>query len=90
MFMELFGFSLTTIFTHIFVGLGGKQYSILKYMVGLPLSSFIKPLYIFVDDGIGNKISVCCFSWRLHIRLIKMVYQELKSFRPCLVSQRIR
>ena len=45
----VFGFSLTTIFTQIFVRLGGKQYSILKYMVGLPLSSFIKPLY-FVDD----------------------------------------
>ena len=48
MFMKLFGFSLTTIFTHIFVGHGGKQYSILKYMVGLPLSSFIKPLYLLM------------------------------------------
>ena len=46
----VFGFSLTTIFTQIFVRLGGKQYSILKYMVGLPLSSFIKPLY-FVGEG---------------------------------------
>ena len=87
----VFGFSLTTIFTHIFVRLGGKQYSILKYMVGLPLSSFIKPLDFVDDDGdIGNKISVCCFTRRLHIRLIKMVYQELKSFRACLVSPRIR
>ena len=92
----VFGFSLTTIFTQIFVRLGGKQYSILKYMVGLPLSSFIKPLhFLFVDededeDDIGNKISSCCFTRRSHIRLIKMVYQELKSSRAWLVSPRIR
>ena len=80
----VFGFSLTTIFTQIFVRLGGKQYSILKYMVGLPLSSFIKPLYILLvrAEGIGNKISVCCFTRRLHIRLIKMVYQELSPSDP--------